>query len=169
MNSMKWKKVGHPILFMWISPKPTELHHWLIFHFKENIERVAPCFFFSFCRFVSKGSNQFEAWSGVYFRIERENQALDILSVEVKKKKKRASVPTEISELARAWWQLGDKRCHITKEREQSLPLYWIQRIRVELWADRTYGREVWEEKKKKASNKQTDFSPFFMFFFFFF
>lgn len=32
-NEME-KKVCHPILFMWSMPKPTELHHWLIFHFK---------------------------------------------------------------------------------------------------------------------------------------
>lgn len=73
-----------------------------------------------FC-FVSKGSNQFETQLGFTRRL-KVNQALDILSG---KKKKKISLPMELSvELAYFWQHLGDKCCHITKEQEQSLPLY---------------------------------------------
>lgn len=107
------KKVGCPILFMWIPPKTTELYYCLIFHFK-GILREWPFFFW----FVSKSSNHFGTWLGYILRlIVNVNSGIEIVIW-----KKAFSVEFSV-EVVNFWQHLRDKCSHINNEQEQSLPL----------------------------------------------
>lgn len=122
---MKWKEVGHPVLFMWISPKPSELHHSAHFftskeYWVKSLFIIFILSFFIFCCFCE--------WINLRLSLV---QVCCRLFYPRKQKiivKKKMSIPTELSaNLANIWQQLGEKCCHITKDWEQSLPLCWLR------------------------------------------